>query len=54
MKKLVYEVIIVNNKTNNITYTTIEGKTASEARELAESLYKNKDTRVNLGSVIKG
>lgn len=52
MKRLVYEVIVVNDKTNDIIYTSVEGKTAYEARVLAESLYKNKHTRVTLGACL--
>lgn len=52
MKRLVYEVIVVNDKTNDIIHTTVEGKTALEARTIAESLYKRDGVRVTLGSCL--
>jgi hypothetical protein len=52
MKKLTYQVIVVNEKTNDIIYTSVDGKSAYECRVLAESLYKNKNTRVTLGACL--
>jgi hypothetical protein len=53
MSKYVYEVIVINDKTNDITYTSVSGKSYYDCKHLAESLYKKKGVRVNMGSCLK-
>lgn len=48
MKDSKFTVTIVNDKTNAIITTTIKAKSIVEARELANSQYKNKHTRVSV------
>jgi hypothetical protein len=48
MKDSKFKVTIVNDKTNAIIQTTIKAKSVVEARELADSQYKTKDTRVSV------
>ena len=52
MKKLTYEVIIVDDKACDIITTTVKGTTAAQARSIAESLYKKPHTRVTLGACL--
>ena len=48
MKDSKFTVTIVNDKTNAIITTTIKAKSIVEARELANSQYKNKHRGSNI------
>jgi len=52
MSKYIYEVIIINDKTNDIIYTSVEGKSYHDCKRLAESLYKKENVRVNMGVLV--
>ncbi len=54
MSTYIYEVIIINDKTNDIIQTTVEAKSPYDCRVLAESLYKRDGVRVTLGGCLKG
>lgn len=50
MKDSKFKVVIINDKTNAIINTTVKARTLFEAIELAESQYKNNNTRVTVYS----
>ena len=54
MNSYIYEVIIINDKTNDITHTTVEAKSPYDCKVIAESLYKKENVRVNRGGCLKG